>query len=73
MTSMRFDTSAILLRIPSNTAAIVEVEMGEAEWLLDVLQELFDHYFVGRAQAKKKRDALNAKLADAKKPPLKQP
>ncbi len=55
----------------SNTGAIVEVEPGEAEWLLDVLLQLFDHFFVGPTQAKKKRDALNAKLADAKKPPLK--
>jgi hypothetical protein len=57
----------------TNTGAVVPVEMGEAEWLLDVLQQLFDHYFVGPAEATKKRDALNAKLADAKKPPLKRP
>jgi hypothetical protein len=38
-----------------------------------VLLELFDHYFVGPAEAQKKRAALNAKLADAKKLPLKQP
>jgi hypothetical protein len=43
---------------------------GEGEWLLDVQVQLFDHYFVGPAEAKKKRDALNAKVADAKKSPL---
>jgi hypothetical protein len=32
--------------------------------------ELFDHYFVRPAEAKKKRDAPNAKVADAKKSPL---
>jgi hypothetical protein len=57
----------------TNSLEIIDVEPGEAEWLLDVLAQLFDHYFVGPAEAKKKRDALNAKLADAKKPPLKQP
>jgi hypothetical protein len=57
----------------TNSLEIIEVEPGEAEWLLDVLEQLFDHYFVGPAEAKKKRDALNAKLADAKKPPLKKP
>ncbi len=57
----------------TNSGEIVNVEDGEAEWTLDTLVQLFDHYFVGPAEAKKKRDALNAKLADAKKPPLKQP
>lgn len=57
----------------TNSGEIVDVEDGEAEWTLDTLVQLFDHYFVGPAEAKKKRDALNAKLADAKKPPLKQP
>jgi len=57
----------------TNSGAIVEVEPGEAEWSLDVLEELFDHYFVGPAQAQKKRDALNAKLAESRKPPLKTP
>jgi hypothetical protein len=56
----------------TNSGEIVDVEDGEAEWTLDTLVQLFDHYFVGPAEAKKKRDALNAKLADAKKPPLKQ-
>jgi hypothetical protein len=57
----------------TNSGEIVDVEDGEAEWTLDTLVQLFDHYFVGPAEAQKKRDALNAKLADAKKPPLKQP
>jgi hypothetical protein len=49
----------------TNSPEIIDVEPGEAEWLLDVLVQLFDHYFVGPAEAKKKRDVLNAKLADA--------
>lgn len=50
---------------------IVPVEEGEAEWNLDVLESLFDHYFVQPAVLKRKRDALNAKLKEAGKPPMK--
>jgi len=49
------------------------VEAGEAEWQLDVLTGLFDFYFVQPAESQRKRDALNKKLADAKKPPMKKP
>lgn len=41
---------------------ILEVEPGEAEWSLDVLDALFDYVFVGPAKVKARRDALNAKL-----------
>jgi hypothetical protein len=51
----------------TNTGEIVDVEPGEAEWNLEVLEGLFDFYFVQPAILKKKRDALNAKLAEAKK------
>jgi hypothetical protein len=54
-----------------NTGEIVEVEAGEAEWLLNTLEVLFDFYFVMPATLKKKQDALNAKLAEAGKPPMK--
>jgi hypothetical protein len=54
-----------------NTGEIVEVEPGEAEWLLDVLESLFDVYFVGPAEYAKRADALNARLNAAGKPPLK--
>jgi Domain of unknown function (DUF4145) len=50
---------------------IVEVEPGEAEWNLDVLDDLFDFYYVQPAVARRKRAALDAKLADAGKPPMK--
>lgn len=55
----------------TNTGEIIEVEPGEAEWLLDTLEGLFDFYFVQPATLERKRDALNAKLKDAGKPPLK--
>jgi len=57
----------------TSSGEIVPVEPGEAEWQLDVLVLLFDFYFVGPAESKRKRNALNAKLADAKKPPMKKP
>ena len=50
---------------------IIEVGPGEAEWNLDVLEALFDFYFVQPALLKKKRDALNAKLKEAGKPEMK--
>lgn len=55
----------------THTGEIIDVEPGEAELLLDVLEMAFDFYFVQPAEAKKKRDALNAKLAAAGKPPMK--
>ena len=50
---------------------VIEVEPGEAEWNLDVLESLFDFCFVQPAITQKRRNALNQKLADAKKPPMK--
>jgi len=50
---------------------IVDVEPGEAEWTLDVLDGLFDFYFVQPALLQKRRQALNSKLAAAGKPPVK--
>ncbi len=54
-----------------STGEVVDVEAGEAEWLLDVLEGLFGFYFVEPAALKEKRDVLNAKLHDVGKPPLK--
>jgi hypothetical protein len=54
-----------------STVEIVPVEYGEAEWNLDALESLFDFYFVSPARTKARKDALNKKLTDAGKPPLK--
>jgi len=54
-----------------STGDVVPVEPHEAEWNLEVLESLFDFYFVQPAKAKARRDALNKKLTDAGKPPLK--
>ncbi|MGH2555194.1 MAG: DUF4145 domain-containing protein [Actinomycetota bacterium] len=53
-----------------STGEVVPVEPGEAEWNLDVLEELFDFYFVRPAIRAAKRAALNEKLQDAGKPPM---
>jgi hypothetical protein len=52
---------------------IIDVEPGEAEWNLDVIESLFDFFFVQPALLKKKRDALDAKLKEAGKPEMKKP
>lgn len=54
-----------------HSGEVVEVESGEAEWNLDVLEELFDYYCVKPERLKKKREALDAKLEKAGKPKMK--
>lgn len=53
------------------TGEVLPVEPGEAEWNLDVLELLFDFYFVHPKVREKKREALNQKLVQAGKPPMK--
>lgn len=57
----------------TNTGEVVDVEPGEAEFLLDVLEDMFDFYFVQPAKAQKHLSGINAKLQDAGKPALKTP
>jgi hypothetical protein len=57
----------------TNTGEVVDVEPHEAEWLLTVLEGLFDFCFVQPARAQAKRDALNLKLQAIGKPPMKSP
>jgi hypothetical protein len=54
-----------------SSGEVLDVEPGEAEWNLDVLESLFDFYFVQPAELKRKRVALNAKLKEAGKPEMK--
>ena len=54
-----------------HTGDIIDVKPGEAEWLLDTLEELFDFYCVQPAKLAAKRDALNKKLKAAGRPPMK--
>ena len=55
----------------TTTGQIVDVEPGEAEWLLDVLESLFDFVFVQPARLAEKKAQLNAKLASVGKPKMK--
>lgn len=55
----------------TNTGEIVDVEPGEAEWLLEVLEALFDYHFVQPMRLQRKKDDLNKKLASLKKPLMK--
>jgi hypothetical protein len=50
---------------------VINVEDHEAEWCLEILEEMFEHFYVKPAQAAAKKAALNAKLAGAGKPPAK--
>ena len=54
-----------------STGEIVSVEPGEAEWSLDVIEMLYDFYFVQPTIIQQKRDALNQTLVDAGKPLMK--
>lgn len=59
---------------PSKSSAsgeIVDVEEGEAEWCLDVLEQLFDFYYVQPKKTADRRAALDTKLAKAGRNPMK--
>jgi hypothetical protein len=53
-----------------NTGEIVNVEPGEAEWTLQVLEGLLMFYFVELPQSRARRDALNQKLKGTGKGPM---
>lgn len=50
-----------------NTGEVIPVEPGEAENNLDVLDSLFDFYFVVPEKTKQRKDALKAKLDETRK------
>ena len=54
-----------------NTGEIVDVEDGEADWLLEVLELLFDMIFIAPKIAEAREDKLNQKLSKLGKPLLK--
>ena len=55
------------------SGAIVDVEPDEAEFLLDVLEQLFDFYYVQPSKSKGIREKINKKAQSAGKPKLKGP
>jgi len=55
-----------------HSGEIVDVEPGEAEWLLDVLESLFDFTFVQPKRLEERKKKLNLKLQLLGKPPMKE-
>ncbi len=54
----------------TSTGEVVPVDFGEAEAQLEVLEGLFDFYFVQPKKNADRKAAMNAKLAEVGKPPL---
>lgn len=54
-----------------NTGEIVNIEPGEAEWLIEVIEALFDFCFVQPKKLKQRREELDLKLIELGKPLLK--
>lgn len=50
------------------TLQIVDVEPEEAEWCLEIIEECFEHFYINPAIVKRRKAALDAKLAAAGKP-----
>ena len=48
-----------------HSGEVIRVEPGEAEWALEVLDSLFDFYYVQPARDEVRRESFNAKLRDA--------
>jgi len=52
------------------TEAILDVEPGEAEWTLDVIDGMFDYFIAGPARDLARRTAVDAKLKAAGRRPI---
>ena len=48
------------------TGEVVDATREEAEWLIEVLEGLFEHYFVEPTREKKRRDDFDARMAAAR-------
>lgn len=55
------------------TLQIIEVDPEEAEWCLEIIEELLDHYYERPAALAARRERINEKLRQAGKPELKAP
>lgn len=53
------------------TGEIVPVEIGEAEWLVEVIEAIFDFTFVQPKKLAKRKEELNKKLEKIGKPKMK--
>lgn len=54
-----------------HSGEVLPVEPHEAEWNLEVLEMLFDFFYVQPALSLARREALNKKLEEVGKPPMK--
>ncbi len=54
----------------ADTGAIVDVDPAEAEWTLDVLDRLFEHYYVNPTVSQERRRIINEKRKQAGRRPL---
>lgn len=50
----------------AHTGEVVDATKEEAEWLIEVLEGLFEHYFVEPAREKKRREDFDSRIAAAK-------
>lgn len=57
----------------TETEVVADVEAGEAEWLLELLEELLDAFIVAPAKREARRQALSSKLKGVGKKPLDEP
>ncbi|WP_312565436.1 DUF4145 domain-containing protein [Comamonas sp.] len=55
----------------TNSGEIIDVEDGEAEWLVEVLESLYDFVFIQPKKLEVRREKLNKKLEELGKPKLK--
>lgn len=54
-----------------STGEIVNVEVGEAEWLIEIIEALFDFAFIQPIKLKHRKEELNARLKKIGKPEMK--
>jgi hypothetical protein len=57
----KLDTRPVKSDSPST---LMEVERGEADWTLDVIESLFEFYFIFPARLRRRQDALEEMVAD---------
>ena len=48
---------------------IIDIQPQEAEWCLEIIEALFDHYYIGPAESDKRLATLNQNLKQAGIPP----
>lgn len=53
------------------TLQVIDVDPNEAEWCLDIIEEMFDYFYARPAAVAERKAQLNAKLASGGKPAAK--